>query len=153
MPGASEMLDKARELLQPWAQEVHAPEPNRLDVVVNASDLVSAVRALRDARWGYISAITGLDLGPEAGQIEALYHICHGPAVVTLRVRVPRDAAKVPSVCEVFPSASFFERELSEMLGVEVEGTPDPSRLFLPDEWPEGVYPLRKDAVLPTVSG
>ena len=35
-----------------------------------------------------------------------------------------------------------------EMFGVVVDGTPNPSRLFLPDDWPDGVYPLRKDAVL-----
>ena len=28
---------------------------------------------------------------------------------------------------------------------IEVEGTPDSSHLLLPDEWPDGVYPLRKD--------
>jgi Ni,Fe-hydrogenase III component G len=34
------------------------------------------------------------------------------------------------------------------MLGLTVTGTPDPSRLFLPDDWPDGVYPLRKDFVV-----
>jgi NADH-quinone oxidoreductase subunit D len=31
------------------------------------------------------------------------------------------------------------------MFGVDVVGTPNPDRLFLPDDWPDGVYPLRKD--------
>jgi len=35
------------------------------------------------------------------------------------------------------------------MLGVTFRGAPDTARLFLPDDWPEGVYPLLKDAVLP----
>jgi Ni,Fe-hydrogenase III component G len=51
----------------------------------------------------------------------------------------------VPSICGVIPSAGFFERELGEMLGVTVDGIPDASRLFLPDDWPDGVYPLRKE--------
>ena len=51
----------------------------------------------------------------------------------------------VPSVCAIIPSASFFERELIEMFGITVDGTPNRDRLFLPDDWPQGVYPLRKD--------
>jgi Ni,Fe-hydrogenase III component G len=31
------------------------------------------------------------------------------------------------------------------MFGNTVAGTPNTARLFLPDEWPDGVYPLRKD--------
>jgi Ni,Fe-hydrogenase III component G len=51
----------------------------------------------------------------------------------------------VPSICSVIPAASFFERELAEMLGVVIADAPDSNRLFLPDDWPDGVYPLRKD--------
>jgi membrane-bound hydrogenase subunit beta len=43
------------------------------------------------------------------------------------------------------PGATFTEREKQEMLGIEVVGIPDPRRLFLPDDFPEGVYPWRKD--------
>jgi Ni,Fe-hydrogenase III component G len=37
-----------------------------------------------------------------------------------------------------------------EMFGVVCEGTPDPRRIFLPDDWPQGVYPLRKDYLVPS---
>jgi Ni,Fe-hydrogenase III component G len=145
MAAVEAILEKARELLAQWTVETAEPEPERLDVVVSGADLTAAAEALIDAEWGYLAAITGLDLGPEAETIEVLYHFCSGSVVVTLRVRTPRDTPVVPTVCDVIPSASFFERELIEMLGVTVEGTPDPRRLFLPESWPEGVYPLRKD--------
>jgi NADH-quinone oxidoreductase subunit D len=116
-----------------------------LDVTIPATDLVPGVGALRQARWGYLAAITGIDHGPEAGTMEALYHFCTGPAVVTLRIDLPRGEPCVPSICEKIPSASVYERELEEMLGITVQGTPHPERLFLPDDWPSGVYPLRKD--------
>jgi Ni,Fe-hydrogenase III component G len=141
---ADTALDRAEALLAPLATAVSRPEPHRLDVAVAVAGLVPAVRVLREAEWGYLAAITGLDLGSEDA-LEALYHFCHGPAIVTLRVRTPRSDASVPSICELVPSASFFERELSEMLGVTVVGTPDARRLFLPDDWPDGVYPLRKE--------
>lgn len=138
-------LQTAKTLLARWAEETETPEPNRLDVRLATADLLSAVKMLQGTEWGYLAAITGLDLGADAGELEVLYHFCAGAAVVTLRVRTPRAAPTLPSVCAIIPSASFYERELSEMLGVTVVGTPDPARLFLPDDWPEGVYPLRKD--------
>lgn len=139
-------LQVASTRLAPWALHTHRPEPNRLDVMLNVTDLLAAIKALHESDWGYLAAITGLDLGPEAGEFEVLYHFCAGAAVVTLRLRTPRAAAAVPSVCDIIPSAGFFERELSEMLGVTVTNTPNPDRLFLPDDWPDGNYPLRKDA-------
>lgn len=148
MTTLEEKLQAARDILASWAGEIQTPEPNRLDVPVTAENLIAAVTALDAARWGYLSAITGLDLGVEAGQIEVLYHFCEGAAVVTLRVATLRAESSVPSVCPVIPSGSIFERELVEMMGIDVVGTPDRGRLFLAEDWPDGVYPLRKDAVL-----
>lgn len=141
-------LEKAQALLTEWVQNWHAPEDHRLDGEVSPDDLLPAVKALNEQGWGYLVAITGLDAGAEAGSMEALYHFCSGASVLTLRVKIPREQAIVPSICGIIPYASVFERELSEMFGIEVSGTPDPSRLFLPDDWVEGVYPLRKDAEL-----
>lgn len=138
-------LETAENLLGGWIIERNKPGLNRLDVAVETADLIAAVGALQQAGWGYLAAITGLDLGPEAGKMEVLYQFCEGAAVLTLRVMIERETAVVPTVCGLIPSASFFERELGEMFGITVEGTPNTDRLFLPDEWPEGVYPLRKD--------
>jgi Ni,Fe-hydrogenase III component G len=137
-------LDTAVTILAPWGPTATRPEPTRLDVTIAREHLLDAVAALQGARWGYLSAMTGLDL-PATGGFEVLYHFCAGAAIVTLRVRAPKADATVPSICGAIPSASFFERELSEMFGISVAGTPNPARLFLPDDWPEGVFPLRKD--------
>lgn len=139
-------LQTANELLVPWAKETTTPEPNRLDVIILPIDLPQAVAALHDARWGYLATITGLDLYP-ANEIHLLYHFCSGAAIVTLRVSVPRADPVVPTICNVIPSASLPEREISEMFGVRAVGTPDTARLLLPDDWLEGIYPLRKDFV------
>jgi Ni,Fe-hydrogenase III component G len=137
-------LEAAQALLADLKLEWQEPEENRLDAQVDSAVLLTASSLLRDARWGYLSAITGLDNGTE---IELLYHFCLAEAVLTLRLSCPYEAARVPSLCATYPYASVYERELIEMLGVEVEDTPDKSRLFLPDDWPEGVYPLRKNGL------
>jgi Ni,Fe-hydrogenase III component G len=160
MTTTDEVLEFARQLAQSWAWtlETRQPEPNRIDVQLQtAADLVPFVTGLRVKRLGWLSAITGLDLGPEAGELELLYHFTTGPAVVTLRLRLPRDQAKVPSLCDIIPSAESSEREIREMLGVTVEGLRNDLPIYLPDDWPEGVFPLRKDVhpapVEPSLNG
>ncbi len=138
-------LKAAADLLAPWTISSNAPETDRVDFYIRPEDLPAATQALVDHPWGYLSAITGLDNGPESGQIEALYHFCHGAAIASLRVDLPRQEPRVPTICGVIPSASLYEREMMEMMGVEVVDTPNTERLFLPDDWPVGVYPLRKD--------
>ncbi len=142
------VLEQIQAQLGRWVQDWHEPENNRLDARIAAINLLPAVKVLEDCEWGYLVAITGLDVGLDTAEMEVLYHFCQGPMVLTLRVVIPRERAAIASICNVVPYASVFERELAEMFGIEVYGTPDPSRLFLPDDWPEGVYPLRKDAAL-----
>lgn len=139
-------LESAKTLLAQWAMETTAPEPDRLDLKIPPNHLLAAAAALHDVHWGVLAAITGLDL-TATNEIEVLYHYTSGAAIVTLRVTVPHDDAAVPSLCGIIPSAGLFERELMEMFGVKVSGTPNNERLLLPDDWPEGVYPLRKDYV------
>ena len=140
-----ERLGQAEKLLAPWNKETLHPESNRVDVVIASEDLRLAVAALQEAHWGYLSAITGMDLGVES-QLEALYHFCSGPAVTSLRVRLPRsNDVAITSISDLIPPAALFERELHEMLGVTITGAALSDRLFLPDDWPENVYPMRAD--------
>jgi NADH:ubiquinone oxidoreductase subunit C len=158
MTNGGELLEAAAEQLKSWAYQSETPEPGRLDVWVSPRDLLVAVAALHDDWKGYLAAITGMDAGwgylsaiegfapaLETNELEVIYHFCQGAAVVSVRVMIDRDQPVVPSVCGIIPSASFYERELIEMFGVDVKGTPNRDRLFLPDDWPYGVYPLRKD--------
>ena len=145
---SEEILTLATGLVQSWdwATEASRPSPKMLDVKVkHLNELVAITVALRVKRLGYLAAITGIDLGPAAGEMEVLYHFCPGDAVITLRVRVPRDNPVVPSLSEIIPSAEVFERELHEMFGIEITGLRITEHLYLPEDWPAGVYPLRKD--------
>ncbi len=156
MSKVEEILQNAEDILKPYAGNFNRAEGNRLDVFITRENLLAAVQALVEVRWGYLSAITGVDrpaAQPEEGitqadgEIEVIYSFCSGAAIVNLRLRVPYSDAVVPTICGIIPSATLGERELMEMLGVKVEGTPDTSRLILADSWPEGVYPLRKSFV------
>lgn len=129
-----------------WATEVSRPRAGRLDVDVKVlKELIPIIVGLRVKRLGYLSAIVGSDLGPEKNELEVLYFFCPESAIIALRIRIPRDHPVLPTVSEVISSAEVFERELSEMFGIEITGLRTPEHLYLPDDWPDGVYPLRRD--------
>jgi formate hydrogenlyase subunit 5 len=90
-----------------------------------------------------ISALTGLDMGEKIG---LMYHIRTNGAIVTVRTEVPKQEPKIPTITDLIPGAAFHEREVADLFGVVFEGHPNPARLVLPEDWPENLYPLRKDA-------
>jgi Ni,Fe-hydrogenase III component G len=139
-----ELMARAEALLAPVGAQISRPAATRVDAVVTTDTLVSAAKALLDGKWGYLSAITGLD-NPASNGMELLYQFCEGPVVATLRLAVPYEKTVVPTVCTIIPSATLYEREIIEMFGITIEGTPNTDKLLLPDDWPDGVYPLRKE--------
>ena len=62
---------------------------------------------------------------------------------VILNVNVPDESLKIPSICEIYPGANFFEREVFDMFGIEFENHPELTRILMPDDWIGN--PLRKD--------
>ncbi len=143
----STALQKVEEMLKPWTEAVQKPFENRVDINIQAKNFLPVVKTLLDAHWGYLSAITGVDRPGESAEtsnIELLYHFCEEAAILTLRVNLPYQNAVIDSICGMIPSVTLYEREIIEMFGVTITNTPDTDHLLLPDEWPEGVYPLRK---------
>jgi membrane-bound hydrogenase subunit beta len=90
-----------------------------------------------------LTAITGLDAGVN---LSAIYHLARTSGVLLNLYRsVPKSDPVIQTVSNFFPAADIYERELVDMLGMKVEGLAEGSRYPLPDGWPEGQYPLRKD--------
>lgn len=49
------------------------------------------------------------------------------------------------SISCLYPGASFYDREIREMFGLEFINNEDKRGLLLHGNWPEGLYPQRKD--------
>jgi Ni,Fe-hydrogenase III large subunit/Ni,Fe-hydrogenase III component G len=77
-----------------------------------------------------------------------LHHVWWLPPLGTclrLSARIDQDAARFPSIAARHPAANWFEREVMDFFGLVPDGHPNPSRVALHDDWPEGAWPLRKD--------
>lgn len=62
-----------------------------------------------------------------------------------LRTSAPADDPVFDSITPDIPNAGWSERECMDLLGMKFAGHPKPKRLVLADDWPEGIYPLRKE--------
>jgi NADH:ubiquinone oxidoreductase subunit C len=111
-----------------------------LFVSLPAASLLAAVEVLQAFSVAHLSTITGQDTG-EA--IQLLYHFWDRGGL-TLCIDLPRQDPRVETLTQAIPGASFYEREVAEMLGVTFEGSTDQGPMFLPDDW-EGGAPLRKE--------
>ncbi len=101
------------------------------------------LKALLDAdEKTAITAITGLDLGQNLG---VLYHIRTSKAFLTIKAEVPKANPNIASIVDLIPGATFHELEVADLLGVAFDGHLIKGHFVLSENWPEGVYPLRKD--------
>ena len=80
----------------------------------------------------------------------SLYHGHHLKAIaLAIRVTLQKSELTIPTISDIIPGAIFAERETQEMMGVKVTDLPDDRRLFIPDDFPQGVYPWRRDETGP----
>lgn len=144
MERENEIAEKLRMIFGGNLIEIKTPRKRRVFARVEAGSFKDALpRLIDEVKLTHLVTITGTDVGQE---IELLYHFTHeGSAVVTVGYKIPKDGLTVKTVTDLVPGAVLYEREIHEMLGVNFEGHPNMMPLILPEEWPEGVYPLRKD--------
>jgi len=132
------------QLIKDHIKNAKVTNERRVTAITDKQHYREALLTLKANDILHLSTITGVDLGEE---IEVIYHIdCGDGALLNLKLFLPKNAPNLLSVTDIFPGAILYERDLMEMLGVVVENHPDPRRLFLPEDWPEGNYPLRKEA-------
>jgi NADH-quinone oxidoreductase subunit C len=96
-----------------------------------------------------LSSITGIDNGPEVNTMEVVYNLYSIPLEHHLMIKVILDRTnpKIDSVCDIWKTANWHERETFDLLGIVFVNHPDLRRLLMPADW-EG-HPLRKDYTEP----
>ena len=107
--------------------------------------LLGVLEKLHEKGFVHLTTITAVDYQEK---YEVIYHVRDQGLALNLKVPVPKDDPKIPSVTRVLPGASLYEREVNDLMGIFPEGHPNPARLILDYDWPEGLHPLRKDETI-----
>jgi len=143
MPDATGLELLAQELGDAAIETVYFR--NRATVVVDPARVRSVLAALRGKGYAFLASVHGVDYYPEEPRLGVLYELLDMSRVdrITVKLRVPIDAAHVESVTGDWPTANHQEREVYDMFGVSFDGHPDLRRILMPEDY-EG-HPQRRD--------
>jgi len=105
----------------------------------------ATLRFLREKGFESLMSVHGLDYYPEEPRLGVQYELLSMEHLdrITVKLRVPLDAARVDSVTPEWPTANHQEREVYDMFGVVFDGHPDLRRILMPEDY-EG-FPQRRD--------
>jgi formate hydrogenlyase subunit 5 len=123
---------------------------DQVTITVTREALPDAVALLHHDHEGWLSMVVGNDERPLHGAFAVYYVLSIEGAekcYVAIRALVPADTMEFPSVTAKVPAAAWGEREVRDMFGMRPVGLADERRLVLPDDWPDDLHPLRKDAM------
>ncbi len=91
--------------------------------------------------------LTALDFSNEKNKLELNYFFSSLENKFNIIVKSEVDVSNpsIFSLTDIIPGITWAERECKDLFGINFEGHPDPRRLVLPDDWPDSLYPLRKE--------
>jgi len=145
------IANEVRSFLGENLLEVKVPRPRRLYLKVKREDYKRAAKHMVEKMGlNHISTITAADAGQE---IDVMAYLFGRGVEVMLKAAVPKMNPKIPSLTDIVPGVTFFEREAHDLFGVVFDGHPDLARFILPEDWPDGVYPLRKEYKVTRLKG
>lgn len=126
---------------------IRVPRERRIMVYISPERLMEVLGFLHDRGVTHVSTISVVDR-IEENLFEILYHLSWENNEISVRVEIPRENPVIPTVSPILPGALTYEREIQDLFGIRVRDISDPRRIILTDDWPAGVYPLRKDYVV-----
>ena len=155
--------DKFVEILKTKVKilEVTRQADDQITVLVDRNDLPLAVKTLYYDIGGFLSTMIPNDERQINGSYALYYAIsmegskmteaddfaAEDKCFITVKTLIPGSDPTFPSVTPLVPACVWYEREAYDMYGLVAEGLPDKRRLVLSDDWPDGLHPLRKDAM------
>jgi len=124
--------------------DVFEKNDRRVYITVDKKDIPAVCRYMFEDRGGRLATASGIDT---RSGIEILYHFMFpkDQQFITVKTKVKKPSPEIESIGVYMPAAIWIERELFDILGVTFTNHPDMRRLIMADDWPEGVYPFRRD--------
>ncbi len=121
------------------------PAGNRTRLLCHADNTYAVNQFLFEDVAARFVTCTGIDA---EDCFEIIYHYSYDQTGTCIDLKVfihDRENPAVESITPLLPAAEWIEREMHDVLGIDFKNHPNLERLLLADDWPEGVYPMRKD--------
>jgi len=95
--------------------------------------------------FDYLIDVSSVDHFGDEPRFEVVYELYSMKDGVHLRLRiaVSEDSCEVPTVCDIWPTANWHEREVYDLMGIRFKDHPDLRRILMWEGYP--YHPLRKD--------
>ncbi|MCK4751883.1 MAG: NADH-quinone oxidoreductase subunit C [Planctomycetes bacterium] len=126
-------------------ESIEQPLENRMYLTCKAENNYDISKFLFEDVKARFVTVTGIDA---EHCFEVLYHFSYDQTscVITVKAIISdRENPSIESITSILPAAEWIEREIHDVLGIDFKNHPNMRRLILSDDWPEGVYPLRKE--------
>ena len=140
-------LQQLQEQFGPAIQRADLPGDHRLFVYIDPAATRRICQYLFDTLDARYVISIGVDDRPYSGQFLVAHDFAFDAdhVLCSVLIPLPADAPRIDSITEVVPAAGWAEREMRDLVGIEPVGHRYLKRLVLPDGWPDGMHPLRKD--------
>jgi NADH-quinone oxidoreductase subunit C len=116
-----------------------------LNITIAPNEWKILAQQLRNSpfQFDYLFCLTCIDWKTHLTMVYHLSSTKNRQLSIVVKAQLDRDNPEIETVCDIWRTAEFHEREVFELFGVNFLGHPDLRRLILTDDF-EG-YPLRKD--------
>ncbi len=144
---SQQVIEQMRQKFGDGLRKVEEPAPGAIYLTVDKDLIQRACRHLQEELGARFVISAGIDRRPKEGclSVTHIFSRDKDKQFVSVRADVSENGAEVEAITPWVTGANWSERECQDLLGIKANGHPDPRRLVLPDDWPEGVHPLRKD--------
>ncbi len=140
-----EELNKRLEEIKDKVTATEQPLDNRVYLSCEAENAYAINKFLLEDIVARFVTATGIDA---EDCFEIIYHYSYDQTGCVINVKAfirDREKPSIESITPILPAAEWIEREIHEVLGINFKNHPNLKRLLLADDWPEGVYPMRKE--------
>ena len=118
---------------------------NRIYLLCESENIYAVNKFLFEQVQARFVTATGID---SDDCFEVIYHYSYDQTGCVINIKAfIRDRANpaIESITPFLPAAEWIEREMHDLLGIDIKNHHNLRRLLLADDWPEGVYPIRKE--------
>jgi NADH-quinone oxidoreductase subunit C len=119
---------------------------NEVSVTVRKEDISGICSFLKESLgYNFLVDVTAVDYMVRKPRYMIVYHLYSHPKKERLRIKVPvcESDPAIDSMCRIWKSANWLEREVFDLFGITFNNHPDLRRILMPTDWVG--HPLRKD--------